>query len=154
MELEELNDVQGKFKQGVEKLELVKSCLTKLNKQNGLEVEVDSVDKREGILSFWFAGTRYYVKVRLTDRGIDNIGTDYNVAIGWLDWGRFNAGGSREAPEQSNYFDERGVLCKIEQEEFYCTFQNCDEEKLHRSMLHKLQRLVGRTISLNNALTI
>jgi hypothetical protein len=154
MELDEMKAVQGKFKQGVDKLELVKSCLAKLNKQTGLDVEVDSLDKREGILTFWFAGTRYYVKIRLTDRGIDNIGTDYNVAIGWLDWGRFDARGYRDLPEQSNYFDERGILCQLEKEEFYCNFQNCDEEKLRKGMLYKLQRLVGRTITVNNALTV
>jgi hypothetical protein len=154
MELDEMKGVQGKFKQGLEKLELVKSCLTKLKKQTDLEVEADSVDNREGILTFWFAGTRYYVKIRLTDRGIDNIGTDYNVAIGWLDWGRFTDGGDRESPEQSNFYDERGILCKIEREEFYCNFENCNEEKLRRAMLYKLQRLVDRTIAVNNALSL
>jgi len=154
MELDEMKGVQGKFKQGLEKLELIKSCLTKLKEQTGLEVETDSVDNREGILTFWFAGTRYYVKIRLTDRGIDNVGTDYNVAIGWLDWGRFAGGGDRESPEQSNYYDERGILCEIEKEEFYCNFENCDEEKLRRAMLNKLQRLVGRTIAVNNAVAL
>jgi hypothetical protein len=154
MEMDEMKAVQGKFKQGLDKLDLIKTCLSNLNKQTGLDVEVDSLDKREGILTFWFAGTRYYVKIRLTDRGIDNIGTDYNVAIGWLDWGRFDAGDTREAPEQSNFFDERGILCKMEKEEFYCNFQDCDEEKLRMGMLYKLQRLVGRTIAVNNALTI
>jgi hypothetical protein len=154
MELDEMKGVQGKFKQGLEKLELVKSCLTKLKAQTGLEVETDSVDKREGVLTFWFAGTRYYVKIRVTDRGIDNIGTDYNVAIGWLDWGRSTAAGDRESPEQSNYYDERGILCELEKEEFYCNFENCDEEKLRRGMLYKLQRLVGRTIAVNNATAV
>jgi hypothetical protein len=154
MELDEMKAVQGKFKQGLEKLELIKSCLAKLNKQTGLEVEAGPVDSREGLLPFWFAGTRYYVRIRLTDRGVDNIGTDYNVAIGWLDWGRYGAEGKRDAPEQSNYFDERGILCQMEKEEFYCNFQNCNEEKLRKAMLYKLQRLVGRTITVNNALTL
>jgi hypothetical protein len=153
MELDEMEAMQGKFKQGLEKLELIKSCLAKLKKRTNLDVEAEPVDKQEGILTFWFAGTRYYVKIRLTDRGVDNIGTDYNVAIGWLDWGRFGAAGNREAPEQSNFFDERGILCEIEKEEFYCNFQNCNEEKLHRAMLYKLQRLVSRTITANNTLT-
>jgi hypothetical protein len=154
MELDELKAVQGKFKQGLEKLELIKSCLAKLKKQTDLEVEADPVDNREGILTFWFAGTRYYVKIRLTDRDIDNIGTDYNMTIGWLDWGCFGLEGNRETPEQSNYFDERGILCEMEKEEFYCNFQNCNEEKLRKAMLYKLQRLVGRTIIVNNALTL
>jgi len=154
MELDEMKGVQGKYKQGLEKLELVKTCLTKLKKQTGLEVEADSVDNREGMVAFWFAGAKYYVKIRLTDRGIDNVGTDYNVAIGWLDWGRFTDGGSRESPEQSNYYDERGILCELEKEEFYCNFKNCDEEKLRKAMLYKLQRLVGRTIAVNNALSL
>lgn len=154
MELDELKAVQGKFKQGLEKLELIKSCLAKLKKQTDLEVEADPVDKREGILTFWFAGTRYFVKIRLTDRDIDNIGTDYNMTIGWLDWGCFGLEGNRETPEQSNYFDERGILCEMEKEEFYCNFQNCNEEKLRKAMLYKLQRLVGRTIIVNNALTL
>jgi hypothetical protein len=153
MELDEMEAMQGKFKQGLEKLELIKSCLAKLKKRTNLDVETEPVDKREGILTFWFAGTRYYAKIRLTDRGVDNIGTDYNVAIGWLDWGRFGAAGNREAPEQSNFFDERGILCEIEKEEFYCNFQNCNEEKLNRTMLYKLQRLVNRTITANNTLT-
>ena len=154
MELDEMKAVQGKFKQGLEKLELIKSCLAKLKKQTGLEVEAGPVDSREGLLTFWFAGTRYYVNTRLTDRGVDNIGTDYNVAIGWLDWGRFGTEGKRESPEQSNYFDERGILCQMEKEEFYCNFQNCNEEKLRKAMLYKLQRLVGRTITVNNALAL
>jgi len=154
MELDEMKAVQGKFKQGLEKLDFIKSCLAKLKKQTDLDVDVDQLDKREGVLTFWFAGTCYYVKIRLTDRGVDNIGTDYNVAVGWLDWGRFAAGGNREAPVQSNYFDERGILCEIDKEEFYCNFQNCNEEKLRKAMLYKLQRLVGRTITVNNALAI
>jgi hypothetical protein len=153
MELDEMKTVQGKFNQGLEKLELIKSCLAKVKKQAGIEVEAEPIDKREGLLAFWFAGTRYYAKIRLTDRGVDNVGTDYNVAIGWLDWGRFGAAGSRETPEQSNFFDDRGILCEIEKEEFYCNFQNCDEEKLRKAMLYKLQRLVDRTITVNNALT-
>jgi hypothetical protein len=154
MELDEMRAVQSKFKQGLEKLELIESCFGRLKKQTGLEVEAAGVDRREGILSFWFAGSKYYVKIRLTDRGVDNVGTDYNVAIGWLDWGRFNSGGAAEPVEQSNYFDERGILCELEKEEFYCNFQNCDEDKLRKGMLYKLQRLVGRTIAVNNALTI
>ena len=71
MELDEMKSVQAKFRQGLEKLDLIRSCLAKLNKHTGLEVEADSIDKREGSLGFWFAGTRYYVKIRLTDRGID-----------------------------------------------------------------------------------
>jgi hypothetical protein len=42
----------------------------------------------------------------------------------------------------------------MEKEEFYCNFRNCNEEKLRRAMLYKLQRLVGRTITVNNALTL
>jgi hypothetical protein len=154
MELDEMKAVQEKFEQGLERLELIKSCLAKLKKQTDLEVDADPVDKREGLLTFWFAGTRYYVKIRLTDRGVDNIGTDYNVAIGWLDWGRYGATGAPQAPEQFNFFDDRGILCEMEKEEFYCNFQNCNEEKLRRAMLYKLQRLVGRTITVNNALTL
>jgi hypothetical protein len=153
MELDEMKSVQGKFRQGLEKLDLIRSCLARLEKQMDLDVEVGEVDKREGVLTFWFAGTRYYAKIRLTDRGIDNIGTDYNVAIGWLDWGRFDGSGKTEAPEQSNYFDERGILCEMEKEEFYCSLQNCDEDRLRRGMLYILQRLVGRTIAVNNALS-
>ena len=39
MELDEMKAVQGKFTQGLEKLELIKSCLSKLKKQTDLEVE-------------------------------------------------------------------------------------------------------------------
>jgi len=153
MEMDELLALQGKFEQGLEKLELIKSCLAKLNKQTGLKVEVDAVDKRAGILTFWYAGGRYYVKIRLTDRGIDNIGTEHNVTIGWLDWGRFGSEGGLQEPEQSNYYDERGILCELEKEEFYCNFRNCNEEKLRRGMLYKLQRLIQKTIAVNNAVT-
>jgi hypothetical protein len=48
MELDEMKAVQGKFKQGLEKLELIKSCLAKLNKQTDLEVEAEPVDRRRG----------------------------------------------------------------------------------------------------------
>ena len=154
MELDEMKAVQGKFKQGLEKLDQVRSCLAHLRKQLDLDVEAEEVDKREGLFPFWFAGTKYYVKIRLTDRGIDDIGTDYNVAIGWLDWGRFNGTGKTEAPEQSNFFDERGILCEMEQERFYCNLENCNEERLRKGMLYILQRLVGRTIAVNNALSI
>ncbi len=154
MELEELRGMQKKFKQGLEKLELLKSCLTALHRQTGIEVQADTIDRRAGELSFWCAGTGYYVRIRLTDRGIDNIGTDYHVPIGWLDWGRRGPGGGREAPEQSNYYDERGILCTLEKDEFYCNLQNCDEEKLSKGLLYTLQRLVGRTIAVNNARSV
>jgi hypothetical protein len=151
MELEELRGMQNKFKQGLEKLELLKSCFTALHRQTGIEVEVDTIDRRAGELSFWYAGTGYYVKIRLTDRSIDNIGTDYHVPIGWLDWGRRRPDRDRETPEQSNYYDERGILCTLDNDEFYCNLQNCDEEKLRKGLLYTLQRLVGRTIAANNA---
>lgn len=151
MDTEELKALQAKFHQGMEKLGLIRSCLAGLQQRAGLEVATEEVDPRQGELCFWFAGQRYYVRVRLTDRGVDNVGAAYNVPIGWLDWGRFSAQGVREAPEQSNYFDDRGILCELEKEEFYCNFRDCEDQRLLKGMLLKLQRLVGRTIAVNNA---
>ena len=43
-------------------------------------------------------------------------------------------------------------LCELDKHEFYCSFRDCDEEQLQKGMLSTLQRLVGRTIVVNNAL--
>jgi hypothetical protein len=75
----------------------------------------------------------------------------YAVPMGWLDWGRFSPEGRREAPEQSNYYEERGILLEVDKDEFYCSFQSCDDERLTRGLMQKLERLVGRTLALNNA---
>lgn len=154
MDTEELKALQAKFHQGVEKLNLIKGCLAGLKQRAGLEVPTEEVSLREGELCFWFAGQRYYVRIRLTDRGVDNVGADFNVPIGWLDWGRFSPQGTREAPEQSNYFDDRGILCELEKDAFYCNFKDCEDDRLLKGMLLKLQRLAGRTIAINNALAL
>jgi len=151
MEIEELQAMQAKFKQGLEKLSELSACLGRLRKRTGLEVATDPVDDRQGELPFWFAGTRYYVRIRIADRSIDNIGADARVPIGWLDWGRCDGERSREPAEQSNYFDDRGVLCTFEKDEFYCDFRSCDEERLQKGMLSTLQRLVSRTVAVNSA---
>ena len=43
------------------------------------------------------------------------------------------------------------ILCEVEKEEFYCDFSNCSDDRVRRGMLHHLSALVGRSISLNNA---
>jgi hypothetical protein len=151
MENEELRGIQAKYKQGLEKLGDLSACLERLRKRTGLEVATDAIDTKQGELGFWFAGTRYYVRIRIADRSIDNVGADARVPIGWLDWGRCNGECGREPAEQSNYFDDRGVLCTFEKDEFYCNFQSCNEERLQKGMLSTIGRLVGRTIAVNNA---
>jgi len=151
MDVQELQAIQAKFKQGLGKLKDVSACLGRMRKKTGLEISTDPIDEKGGELPFWFAGTQYYVRVRLTDRSIDDIGADARVPIGWLDWGRYGADGQRAPAEQTNFFDDRGILCELDKHEFYCNFQDCSEEQLQKGMLSTLQRLVGRTIVVNNA---
>ena len=151
IDIEELKSMQAKYRQGLDKLKDLSACLGRLRKRTGLEILTDPIDEKQGELGFWFAGTRYYVRIRIADRSIDNIGADARVPIGWLDWGRQDSECGRAPAELSNYFDDRGVLCTFEKEEFYCNFQSCDEERLEKGMLSTLQRLVGRTIAVNNA---
>jgi hypothetical protein len=74
----------------------------------------------------------------------------YSVPMGWLDWGRYNASGLREAPEQSNYYEERGMLCDLDKDVFYCNLRSLEDERLQRGLLQKLTRLVRRTVAQNN----
>jgi hypothetical protein len=151
MDVEQLRGLQLKFRQGQEKLELLGGRLDRLGKAQGLDIRVLGIDGEEGELTFRFAGTKYYVRVRLTDRNSGDPGMSYAVPMGWLDWGRFSLEGRREAPEQSNYYEERGLLLEVDKDQFYCSFQSCDDERLTRGLLQKLERLVGRTLALNNA---
>ena len=151
MQSEELKSIDGKFRQGVGKLHLLEKCLANFASRVGFSIAVRECDETRGELSFFFAGVRYYVRVRITDRDIDDIGAEFRVPVGWLDWGRFDENDVREAPIQSNYFDEPGILCEFEKEEFYCNFQDCEDDRVRRSLLLKLSKLVGRTIALNNA---
>jgi hypothetical protein len=150
MDVEQLKGLQIKYRQGLEKLEMLGKCLAKIGQAQGLDVRVLGVNGEEGELTFRFAGTKYFVRVRLTDRSVGDPGMSYAVPMGWLDWGRFARGGQREAPEQTNYFEEQGILCDVDKDQFYCNFQNCDDERLTRGLLQKLERLVGRTVALNN----
>jgi hypothetical protein len=109
------------------------------------------VDAGEGELTFRFAGTRYYVRVRLTDRSVGDPGMSYSVPMGWLDWGRYGASGLREPAEQSNYYEERGILCDLDKDEFYCSLANFEDPRLQNGLLQKLARLAARTIAQNNA---
>ena len=154
MDLEQLKGLQIKFRQGLEKLELLGGCLAKIGQAQGLDLRVLGVDGEEGELTFRFAGTKYYVRVRLTDRSVGDPGMSYAVPMGWLDWGRFGGGGRREAPEQTNYYEERGLLCDLDKDQFYCNLQSCDDQRLTRGLLQKLQRLVGRTLALNNVQSV
>ena len=124
MDVDQLKGLQVKFRQGVEKLELLGACLEQLGRAQGLDLRVLGVDAEEGELGFRFAGTRYYVRARLTDRSVGDPGMSYSVPMGWLDWGRYNASGLREAPEQSNYYEERGMLCDLDKDEFYCSLRS------------------------------
>ncbi len=151
MDMEQLKGLQVKFRQGVEKLGLLGDCLGKLGKSQGLDLRVLGVDAEEGELGFRFAGTRYYVRVRLTDRSVGDPGMSYSVPMGWLDWGRYSAAGQRESAEQSNYYEERGLLCDLDKDEFYCSLTSFEDERLRRGLLQKLARLVGRTVAQNNA---
>ena len=151
MQQNELRAIETKFKQGIEKLQLLDACLQAFAKTAGLAASIKGIDREIGELQFLFSGMRFYVRVRITDRDVDDIGAEFRVPVGWLDWGRFDENGRREAPIQSNYFDERGILCEIEKEEFYCDFRSCDDERVHKGLLQKLSGLVGRTIALNNA---
>ena len=95
---------------------------------------------------------RFYIRVRITDRDVDDVGTEYRVPVGWLDWGRIDDNDDRETPTQSNFYDERGILCELDKQEFYCSFKSCDDDRIRQAMTRKLGALVGRTISLNNTL--
>ena len=146
-----MKGLQLKFHQGLEKLGLLGKCLEKLGKAAGLDLAVLGVDSGEGELAFRFAGTRYYVRVRLTDRSVGDPGMSYSVPMGWLDWGRYGAAGLREPAEQSNYYEERGMLCDLDKDEFYCSLRSFEDERLQKGLLQKLARLVGRTVAQNNA---
>lgn len=150
MDVDQLKGLQVKFRQGVEKLHLLGKCLEKLGRDQGLDLRVLSVEEEEGELVFRFAGTRYYVRARLTDRSVGDPGMSYSVPMGWLDWGRFDVAGLREPPEQANYYEERGILLELDKDEFYCNFSSCEDERLQRGLLQKLARLVGRTVAQNN----
>jgi len=150
MDVDQLKGLQVKFRQGVEKLHLLGKCLEKLGRDQGLDLRVLNVEEEEGELVFRFAGTRYYVRARLTDRSVGDPGMSYSVPMGWLDWGRFDVAGLREPPEQANYYEERGILLELDKDEFYCNFSSCEDERLQRGLLQKLARLVGRTVAQNN----
>jgi len=150
MDVDQLKGLQVKFRQGVEKLHLLGKCLEKLGRDQGLDLRVLSVEEEEGELVFRFAGTRYYVRARLTDRSVGDPGMSYSVPMGWLDWGRYGTSGQREPTEQANYYEERGILCDLDKDEFYCNFTSCEDERLQRGLLQKLTRLVGRTVAQNN----
>jgi len=85
MERSELKNVQSKFKQGLKKLELLQACLRRLAEEGIAEISVKNIDNESGELLFRYAGTCYYIRIRITDRGIENVGPEYNVPIGWLD---------------------------------------------------------------------
>ena len=153
MDVQTLKAVKQKFDQGVGKLHLLERCLGQLGSDQRLDVLVEPVNETLGELTFWFAGTRYYVRVRITDRETDDVGVDYRVPIGWLDWGRHNARGQVEPPEQSNFYDQRGILCEMEKDEFYCSFEDCGDNRVASGLTKKLERLVGRTIALNNGVS-
>ena len=151
MDLEELKGLEAKFQQGLERLRELSKCLETVGARRGLALETGDIDKRQGELSFWFAGTRYYVRVRLTDRTIDDVGMPYGAPIGWLDWGRCDADGRPDRVEQSDFYDGKGVMCESERQAFHSDLKDCDDRRLEQALLHTLQRLVSKTIAVNNA---
>lgn len=151
MQPEEFKAIQAKFRQGIEKLELVRRCLDNLAEKNDIDIAIEDLDKRSGELIFWFAGTKYYSRIRITDRDVDDMEPGFRVPIGLLDWGRYGIGAQNESPDQTNYYDERGILFEQEKEEFYCNFSNCDDPQVSRGLLGTLQKLATRTIAINNA---
>ena len=150
MDTEQLKEMQVKFRQGLEKLDLLGKCLAMVGQAQQLELHLLGLDSVEGEFAFRFAGTKYYVRIRLTDRQVGYPGAAYSVPTGWLDWGRYGLDGRREPPEQTNYFEERGILVDLDKDEFYCNFASCEDERLQRGLLQKLSRLVERTIAQNN----
>ena len=151
MELRELQSIQHKFDQGNAKLTLLSDCLLHINDKHEINLVVESIDQKRGELKFWFAGANYYAKVRISDRGIDDIGTSYRVPIGWIDWGRYSH--DADPPIQSNFYDERGILCEEEKQEFYCSFEACDDEKTASVLIRTLQMLASRSIAVNNTIS-
>ena len=151
MQPEEFKSIQSKFRQGVEKLELVQQCLVNLAQNNDIDIAIDALDKRAGELTFWFAGTRYYVRIRITDRDVDDLEPGFRVPIGLLDWGRYGNRNQSETPDQTNYYDERGLLFELDKEDFYCGFSSCSDPRVVRSLTSVLQKLATRTIAISNA---
>ena len=151
---DEFVTIQGVYRLGLDTLASLEGCLRNVADAHKLSLETEGVDRLRGELTFWFAGARYYVRIRITDRNIDDsgdVGTEYRVPSGWLDWGRFDVNDLREQSTQNNSFDERGMLCEVDSEEFYCDFTHCDDPRVSAGLMSKLNRLVGRTIALNNA---
>ena len=153
MHLNEIKAVAAKFKQGLEKLELLKMCMASFASAEGLPITAGAVDEGIGELTFYFAGMRFYIRIRVADRDVDDVGTEYRVPIGWIDWGRIGPDGAYHEPDQSNFFDERGILCELEKEEFYCSFQNCEDERAVRGMASRFSQLISRAITINNTMT-
>ena len=146
---EELKTIQAKFRQGIEKLELLSQCLTNLAEKQGFDITIEGLDRTAGELTFWFSGARYYIHIRITDRDVDDMEPGFRVPMGQLDWGRYYNG--RETPDQTNYYDERGILCELEKEEFYCSFGDCDDPRVAMGITSVLKKMVTRTIAINNA---
>jgi len=152
MQESELTAISNKFTQGLEKLKRLEKCLEFLAGEMEFRLESHQIDPVRGELAFTFAGMRFYIRIRVTDRDVDDVGTEYRVPIGWLDWGRFDENDQREAPIQSNFYDDRGILCELEKDEFYCDFQSCSDDRVRRGIVLHLRSLVGRSIALNNTI--
>ena len=151
IDLEELKALETKFQQGLERLQELSSCLKTVGARVGLTLETNDVDMQRGELSFCLAGTRYFVRVRLTDRTIDDVGVSYAAPMGWLDWGRYGVADRAERVEQSDFYDSQGVMCESERQAFHGDLKACDDTRLEQALLHTLQRLVSKTIAMNNA---
>ena len=148
--MDELRLLQGVFKTGHGKLEAIAGYIEKVRKENSLDFLVDGIDEKKGELTFWFAGTQYYTKIRLTDRDVEDVGPEYRAPMGWLDWGRCNRFGRMEPPEQSNFYDEKGILCELDGKEYFCNMQTSANEQIMTVLLNTLSKLIRKTIAVNN----
>ena len=151
MEKEEFGALDGRFKQGLEKLESIRERLADLAGRLGVDIEAEPLCRREGELAFWFAGTRYYARLRIADRSLDDGGAPVTVPIGWIDWGQYDLSGLHGTVDQSTYFDDRGVLFVVDREEIYCDVGRRDDALAARALLSRLSRLVTRTMAVNSA---
>lgn len=151
MEKEEFRALEGRFKQGLEKLELIRARLADLAGRLGVGIDTEPLRGREGEVVFWFAGARYYARVRIADRSLDDGGPPVTVPIGWIDWGQFDLSGAHGAADQSTSFDDRGVLFVVDKEEVYCDVGRSDDPVVGRALSSLLSRLVARAMAANSS---
>lgn len=142
--------LQSVFKTGLGKLVVIDRYIEMVRKTNSLEFLIDGIDEKRGELNIWFAGSRYYIKIRLTDRDVEDVGPEYRAPMGWLDWGRYSRYGRMEPPEQSNFYDEKGILCELDGKEYFCNLQKSADEQMLTVLRNTLSKLIRKNIAVNN----